>query len=281
MSSNEYKFLPNIQCRLIKQKAGIRDNFVPEIAIVLGSGLGQFCKSKFVKTIGEVSYSEIDGLPVSTAPNHNGKFVFAEIDGKKVIIMQGRVHMYEGYTSQQVVIPIRLMRCLGADKLILTNASGGINKDFSVGDFMLIKDHISCFVDSPLIGKNIDELGTRFPDMSNAYSKELRKKIKTASHKANIELKEGTYVQLTGPQFESPAEIKMLSALGTDAVGMSTVIETIAGIHCGFEVCGISLITNYACGILDTPLSGEEVTQAADRVSEKFETLLRIAINSI
>lgn len=281
MDFNEYKFLPNIQCRMIKQAAGVDGCFVPQTAIVLGSGLGKFCESKFVNIIGQADYSKIEGLPVSTAPNHSGKFVFAEIDGNKVVIMQGRVHMYEGYTSAQAVIPIRLMRCLGASKLILTNASGGINKDFSVGDFMLIKDHISCFVDSPLIGKNFDELGPRFPDMSNAYNKDLRNKIKIAAHKADIKLKEGTYVQLKGPQFESPAEINMLSALGADAVGMSTVIEAIAGVHCGFEVCAFSLITNYACGILDTPLSGEEVTQAANTASDKFEQLLRLVINTI
>lgn len=281
MNCSNYDFLPNLQCRMIKQTAGVKDNFIPEFAIVLGSGLGQFCESEFVNIVGEVCYSEIEGMPVSTAPNHKGKFIFAEIDGKKAIIMQGRVHLYEGYTSEQVVIPIRLMRCLGAKKLILTNAAGGINKNFSVGDFMLIRYHISCFIKSPLIGTNYDELGTRFPDMSDAYSKAFRDRIKTASCNAGIGLKEGTYVQLTGPQFETPAEIRMLSALGADAVGMSTVIEATAGVHCGFEVCGISLITNYACGILDTPLSGEEVSQTANRVSEKFEKLLRLVINSI
>lgn len=281
MNFAEYRFNPNMQCRMIKQAAGIEDRFVPEFAVVLGSGLGRFCESSFVQIVGQASYADIEGIPVSTAPNHKGKFVFAEIDGRKTVIMQGRVHTYEGYTSEQAVIPIRLMRCLGAEKLILTNAAGGINKNFSVGDFMLISDHISCFVKSPLIGRNDDGLGTRFPDMSNTYSKDFRDKIKKASCHAGIKLKEGTYVQLTGPQFETPAEIRMLSALGADAVGMSTVIEATAGVHCGFEVCGISLITNYACGILDTPLSGEEVTQAANYASQEFEKLLRLIINTI
>jgi purine-nucleoside phosphorylase len=247
-------------------------NFEPEIAIVLGSGLGLFAKK--VEIVAEINYSDIEGLPVSTAPTHNGRFLFGCIGGKKVVLMDGRVHLYEGYTAQQVVMPIRIMRLLGAKTLILTNASGGINKNFNVGDFMVIDDQISCFVDSPLIGKNYDELGTRFPDMSNIYDKNTRKLLNKIAIENNIELKHGVYAQLKGPQFESPAEIKMLATLGADAVGMSTAIEAIAGVHCGFKVCGISLITNFACGILDKPLSSEEVTEAGENAMVKFDKLL-------
>ncbi|MBR2278265.1 MAG: purine-nucleoside phosphorylase [Eubacterium sp.] len=256
-----------------------RVDFTPEIAVVLGSGLGGFAKS--INTIAEITYSEIEGMPVSTAPSHAGKFIFGEIGGKKVVAMQGRVHLYEGYTPQQIAMPIRLMRLLGADKLILTNAAGGINKNFNCGDFMMITDHIASFVPSPLVGKNIGELGVRFPDMSNAYSKKLQKIVKSVSNDYEIPIKQGVYAQLAGPQFETPAEIKMLSTIGADAVGMSTAIEAIAAVHCGFEVCGISLITNLACGILDKPLTSEEVTETAERVAPDFEKLLSEVIKAI
>lgn len=252
---------------------------IPETAIVLGSGLGALADN--IEITATVPYREITDMPVSTAPSHKGQFVFGNIGDKNVVLMQGRLHLYEGYSPSQVVMPIRLMRLLGAKKLILTNACGGINRNLSVGDFMMIKDHISCFVDSPLIGKNIDEFGTRFPDMSNAYDKDLQKAIKTVAKNNNITLHSGVYAQLKGPQFESPAEIKMLSLLGADAVGMSTVTEAIAANHCGFNVCGISLITNLACGILDKPLSGEEVNEAAQKVAPQFEKLIKETVKAI
>lgn len=266
---------------LEKQVQQIRKttNFVPEIAIVLGSGLGALADK--IDVVATVSYSEIEGLPTSTAPSHKGQFVFGNIDNKKVVLMQGRVHMYEGYSANEVIIPIRLMKALGAEKLILTNAVGGINKSFKAGDFMMITDHISCFVDSPLIGKNDDTIGERFPDMSNAYDKGLQETIKETARKLNIDLKQGVMVQLKGPQFESPAEIRMLSMLGGDAVGMSTVIEGIAGKHCGLKVCGISLITNMAYGILDQPLSGEEVVETANRVAPQFELLIKEIVKAL
>ena len=256
-----------------------KTDFVPETAIVLGSGLGALADK--IDIICTVDYSEVEGFPISTAPSHKGRFVFGEIEGKKVVLMQGRFHLYEGYSSKQIAIPIRLMRLMGAKNLILTNASGGINKAFKPGDFMMISDHISCFVDSPLIGKNIDFLGTRFPDMSGAYNKELQSTIKKVAFENSIELKSGVYCQLKGPQFETPAEIKMLSAMGADAVGMSTAIETIAAVHCGFKVCGISLITNYACGILDKALSGEEIVETANRVAPNFEKLIKEIVKAI
>ena len=262
----------------VKQIRNITD-FEPEIAIILGSGLGDFASK--IDKVCEISYGDIDGMPVSTAPTHEGKFIFGNIGSKKVVAMQGRVHLYEGYTAQEVAIPVRLMRALGAEKLIVTNAAGGINKGFNAGDFMLITDHISSFVPSPLIGKNDDLIGVRFPDMSNAYDKELNAIIRKKASELGINLKSGVYSQLTGPQFETPAEIKMLSALGADAVGMSTAIEVIAAKHCGYSVCGISLISNLACGILDKPLTSEEVTETANSVSCSFERLISEIIEAI
>ncbi len=254
-------------------------DFEPEIAIVLGSGLGDLANK--IDIVATVPYNEISNMPQSTAPGHIGQFVFGNIGDKKVVLMQGRVHLYEGYTAQEVVMPIRLMKAIGVSKLILTNASGGINKDFNAGDFMLIDDHISMFVDSPLIGKNDESIGVRFPDMSNAYDKEQKNIIKKVALENNIELKHGVYAQLKGPQFESPAEIKALSIIGADAVGMSTVIESIAANHCGMKVCGISLITNLACGILDQPLTSEEVCETADRVAPDFEKLIKEIVKAI
>ena len=253
-------------------------DFEPEIALVLGSGLGNFAEK--IDKVCEVEYSQIEGMPVSTAPTHKGSFIFGFVGEKRVVAMQGRVHLYEGYSAQQVAMPIRIMRLLGAKTLILTNAAGGINKGFNCVDFMMITDHIASFVPSPLIGKNC-ELGTRFPDMSNAYSKALQQRIKAVAKSNNIPLKSGVYAQLTGPQFETPAEIKMLATLGADAVGMSTAIEAITAVHCGFEVCGISLISNLACGILDKPLTSEEVTDTANAVAPQFETLITEIIKAI
>lgn len=254
-------------------------DFEPEIAIVLGSGLGQLAEK--VENAILIPYYKIEGMPISTAPSHKGQFVLGMLGGKKVILMQGRVHLYEGYSPQEIVMPIRLMKALGANSLILTNAAGGINKSFNVGDLMMIEDHISCFVPSPLIGKNDEKFGTRFPDMSNAFDKEIQGIIKSVALKNDINLKTGVYAQLTGPQFESPAEIRMLSRLGADAVGMSTVIEDIAANHCGMKVCGISLITNLACGLLDKPLSGEEVNETANKVAPKFEKLITEIVKAI
>ncbi|MGN0532033.1 MAG: purine-nucleoside phosphorylase [Eubacterium sp.] len=251
----------------------------PKIAIVLGSGLGGLVSK--VQDAKCISYSKINTLPVSTAPSHNGRFVFGELGGKDVVLMDGRVHLYEGYTPQQVVAPIRLLKAMGVDTIILTNAAGGINRELCVGDFMLIEDHISLFVPSPLIGKNDDSVGTRFPDMSNAYNKELRQTIIKSSMNIGINLKRGVYAQLTGPQFESPAEIKALSNLGADAVGMSTVIESIAANHCGMRVAGISMIANLACGILDKPLSGEDVNEAARQSENQFESLITEIVRNI
>ena len=200
--------------------------------------------------------------------------IFGKIGKTPVVIMQGRVHYYEGYPMEDVIMPARIMGLLGIKTLLLTNAAGGVNKGFSAGDLMLIKDHVSCFVPNPLIGKNLSELGTRFPDMSEVYDRELSGRIKACAESLGTELKEGVYCQLTGPSYETPAEIKMLSVLGADAVGMSTAVEAIAARHMGVRVCGISLITNMAAGISEVPLSHEEVKEAADKAEVEFGALV-------
>ncbi len=254
-------------------------DFKPETALVLGSGLGALADEIDVKYT--LDYSEIEGFPVSTVPGHKGRFVFGYIGEAPVVIMQGRVHYYEGYSIQDVVLPIRLMKLMGAEFLFLTNASGGINKEFSAGDFMLITDQISNFVPSPLIGANIEELGVRFPDMSEIYNKKLRRIICETAEKLSIKLQEGVYIQLTGPNFESPSEIKMCRAMGADAVGMSTACEAIAANHAGMKICGISCVANLASGITDNPLTHKEVIEAADKAAPLFKKLIRASIENI
>lgn len=265
---------------LQKQLDYIREktDIAPEIAIILGSGLGGLANEIDVKCT--VDYSDIPDFPVSTAPGHQGRFVFGKIKNKNVVIMQGRVHLYEGYTPQQIANPVRLMRKLGAEILFLTNASGGINSTLDVGDFMVIDDHISCFVESPLVGKNDDTIGVRFPDMSEVYSKRLNGIIFKTAEKENINIKSGTYLQLKGPNFETPAEIKMAKMIGADAVGMSTAIEAQTGVHCGFEVCAVSVISNLACGIGKKPITSEEVRETADKVAPDFKKLIKESVGN-
>ncbi|MGN0606997.1 MAG: purine-nucleoside phosphorylase [Oscillospiraceae bacterium] len=260
-------------------KSMIDSNFVPEIAIVLGSGLGGYADE--IEAVNIVDYSSIYGFPQSTVQGHKGRFIFGYADGVPVVAMQGRVHFYEGYEMSDVVLPIRLMKMLGAKVLFLTNASGGINKNFKAGDFMLITDHISNFVKSSLIGENIDELGARFPDMSEVYDKSLRDIIKNVAQKNGIELQEGVYIQLTGPNYETPAEVRMCGILGADAVGMSTVCEAMAANHMGMKICGISCISNMASGISETPLNHKEVQETADRKAPLFRKLVSESIKEI
>lgn len=247
-------------------------DFEPKVAVVLGSGLGNFAKTVDVKA--ELPYNEIEGFPVSTVPGHAGKFIFGYINEVPVVLMQGRVHYYEGYPITDVVLPTRLMKMMGAKVLFLTNASGGINPAFHAGSLMLIQDHISIFAPNPLIGANIDELGTRFPDMSHVYDEDLQEIIRATAKDNDIELFEGVYAQLTGPSFESPAEIQMLYKLGASAVGMSTVVEAIAANHMGMKICGVSCVSNLAAGMNSAPLTHEEVQEAANAVAPKFEKLL-------
>lgn len=256
-----------------------RTDFVPEVALVLGSGLGEYARNMEVKA--EIPYSEIEGFPVSTVEGHDGRFLFGYVKQTPVVVMKGRIHYYEGYSMNQVVMPARLMGLLGAKKLMLTNAAGGVNMDFRPGDLMVIEDHISTHVPSPLIGPNIDELGFRFPDMSHVYDRELCGKIFDAADRLDIHLQRGVYVQCSGPNYETPAEIRMLRREGADAVGMSTVCEAIAAHHMGVRVCGISCITNMAAGILDQPLNHVEVQETADRVKEVFEKLVTEAITTM
>ena len=253
-----------------------KTDFVPDVALVLGSGLGNYAEN--IKVCAEIEYKDIPGFPVSTVPGHAGKFIFGYVGDTKVVCMKGRVHFYEGYDISDVVLPVRLMGMLGAKILFLTNASGGLGKGFAAGDLMLITDHISCFAPNPLIGANIDELGPRFPDMSEVYKKDLQDIIKETAKESGIELKEGVYCQLTGPSFESPAEIQMLAKLGVSAVGMSTVNEAIAANHMGLRVCGVSCISNLAAGLSDSPLSHEEVQEAADKAAPLFTKLVTEAI---
>jgi len=249
-----------------------KTDFVPKVAIVLGSGLGDYAST--IRIEAEVPYSEITGFPVSTVPGHDGRFIFGYIEDVPVVCMKGRVHYYEGYDVSDVVLPTRLMKMLGAEILFLTNAAGGVNTSFHAGDLMLIKDHISVFAPNPLIGPNIDEFGTRFPDMSHIYDEDLQKVIRDTAKANGIYLQEGVYAQLTGPSYESPAEIRMLRMLGCDAVGMSTVVEAIAANHCGMKICGISCISNLAAGMSATPLSHKEVQEAADMAAPCFRKLV-------
>lgn len=250
--------------------------FKPKVALVLGSGLGDFADK--VEAEGILDYHEIQGFPVSTVPGHKGRFVFTHINGTPVVMMQGRVHYYEGYPMEDVVLPARLMKRMGAEILFLTNAAGGVNFDFKAGDFMMITDQIASLVPSPLIGPNADELGPRFCDMSHVYDLDLQEVIRQSAKKLSIGLREGVYVQLTGPAFESPAEVRMVRILGGDAVGMSTACEAVAANHMGMRICGISCISNLGCGMTDQPLSHEEVSETADRVAPLFRALVTEAI---
>ncbi|MBQ4164828.1 MAG: purine-nucleoside phosphorylase [Oscillospiraceae bacterium] len=254
-------------------------SFKPEIALILGSGLGDYADTMDVKET--LDYNELEGFPISTVAGHKGRFVFGYAGGVPIVAMQGRVHYYEGYKMSDVVLPTRLMKLMGAKTLFLTNAAGGINRNFNCGDFMMITDHISSFVPSPLIGANIDELGVRFPDMSEIYSKKLRSIIKNAALDEKIPLREGVYVQTSGPNYESPAEIRMYSSLGADAVGMSTAVEAMAARHAGMEICGISCISNLAAGISQNPLTHAEVQETADRVAPLFKRLVTRSIADI
>ena len=253
-----------------------RTDFVPEVALVLGSGLGDFADTMEVEAV--VDYKDIPGFPVSTAPGHKGRFVFGKVGDVKVVCMQGRVHYYEGYDMSDVVLPIRLMGMMGAKVLFLTNASGGIRQGFHAGDLMLITDQISFFVPSPLRGENISELGTRFPDMSHIYDEELSEIVKKAAMKEDVRLRQGVYVQTKGPNYESPAEIGFCRMAGADAVGMSTACEAIAANHMGLRVVGVSCISNLAAGISPTPLSEQEVIDAGKAAADKFTRLVKRSI---
>ena len=277
----EGESMNSILAALEKNVAKIREktSFEPRVALVLGSGLGGYADEIDVECT--VGYEELDGFPVSTVPGHKGRFVFGRIRHVPVVVMQGRVHYYEGYSVTDVVMPIRIMGLLGAKTLLLTNAAGGINTSFSPGDFMLIRDHILWNVPSPLIGENIDKLGPRFPDMSTVYHPEVKEIIRSAARDLKIPLKEGVYIQCSGPNFETPAEIRLYGLLGADAVGMSTAVEAIAANHMGLRVGGISCISNLAAGLSKVPLTHEEVQETADKAAAQFKKLIETVVTRL
>lgn len=252
---------------------------VPEIALILGSGLGDLAEEAEDRTV--IDYKDIPNFPVSTVQGHKGRLVFGRIEGKRVVFMQGRFHYYEGYKLKEVVFPIWVFKALGVEKLIVTNAAGGVNMSFTPGDLMLIKDHINFTNNNPLIGPNLEVFGPRFPDLSEAYSAELSETVRKSADENGIKLQEGTYMFLTGPSFETPAEIKAFRIMGADAVGMSTVPEVVAANHCGIKTAGISCITNMAAGILGQPLSHLEVMETGERVKDKFSKLIKSIVKNI
>jgi len=253
-----------------------KTDFEPKVALILGSGFGQYADE--FKVVTRIDYHEIDGFPVSTVQGHAGEFIFGYMGEVPIVIMNGRVHYYEGYSMQDVVLPTRLMNMLGAKILFLTNAAGGCNDGFAAGDIMLINDQLSMFVDSPLIGKNVEELGNRFPDMSEIYDKDLQEIIRKTAGKLGINLKEGVYCQFKGPNYESPSEVKAAKILGASAVGMSTACEAIAANHMGMKICGISCLTNMAAGMSAKPLSHIEVQETAAKVAPMVRKLLHESI---
>lgn len=251
----------------------------PDIGIILGSGLGNFA-SHLQKEM-EISYGDIPHFPVSTVQGHSGKMSFTEMYGKKVVIMSGRFHFYEGYDTGQVVFPIRVMKMLGIKTLLLSNAAGSVGEGLAVGDLMIIRDHISLFVPNPLIGKNIDEFGTRFPDMSEPYSKELIAKAKAIGETNGLNLKSGVYTAVTGPTYETRAEYVLIKIAGGDAVGMSTVQEVIVAVHAGIKVFAVSVITDVGIREEDNKITHEEVLQSAKEAEPKLTTLFHELIRQI
>ena len=259
----------------IKDKIG---NFSPEIGIILGSGLGDLADECCQIAI---DYSDIDGFEASTVSGHKGRLVFAEINGKKVVMMQGRFHFYEGHSIQKVVYPVKVMRKLGVKTLIITNAAGGVNASFNPSDLMIITDHINMIGTNPLIGPNDDSLGTRFPDMSEVYTPECIDLVKKVGRDIGIDLQEGVYLALTGPSYETPAEVRMARILGADAVGMSTVPEAIVASWAGMKVIGLSCICNSAAGVSTVGLSHEDVINAANKAKDKFKKLVKEVIKKL
>lgn len=251
----------------------------PSIGLILGSGLGDFADGLENKIV--IPFSQIPGFPQSTVEGHVGAFVIGSFQGKTVVALQGRIHYYEGQPQQVITIPVRIMALLGVKQLILTNACGGVNLNFTPGDLMLISDHINFSGSNPLIGPNLDQFGPRFPDLTNVYTKELRTKIMKVAEENGIALRQGVYMMYSGPNYETPTEIRMFRMMGADAIGMSTVPEAIVAAHCGIDVVGISCITNMAAGVLPQKLNHQEVVETAAMVHEKFQKLLTLVINLI
>lgn len=256
-----------------------KSKYKPELGLILGSGLGAIADT--IEDAEYYNYNELPGFPVSTVEGHAGRLVIGKLKGRIVVAMQGRFHYYEGYTMQEVTFPVRVMKLLGVEKLIVTNAAGAVNTNYTPGDLMIISDHINFSGANPLVGKNLTEFGTRFPDMSDAYDRELRAKVKDIAKDLNMTLQEGVYAMFSGPTYETPAEIRMARTMGADAVGMSTVPEVIIAKHSGLQVVGISCMTNMAAGILDQPLNHEEVMETSEKVRKSFITLMTKVIEQI
>lgn len=254
-------------------------DFRPEVLLILGSGLGSLGDQVEQPLV--IPYAQVPHMKRSTAPDHKGQFVFGRLSGRNVAVMQGRLHTYEGWSFADVSYPVRVLRLLGAKTLLVTNAAGAVNTAFSAGDIMMITDHIKLFGVSPLCGANLDEFGPRFPDVSAVYTPALRKAAREAAQALEIPLREGVYMYFPGPQFETPAEVRMARILGADAVGMSTVPETIVAAHCGMQVLGFTLCTNMAAGVLDQPLSGEEVLEAAEAARPRFTSLVKACLERV
>ena len=267
----EYRTFAQYQesAQAIRDKIG---EFKPDVAMILGSGLGYL--GDVVENAVVVPYGEIPHFKVSTAPGHKGQLVFGQLSGRNVAVMQGRMHHYEGYSYEEVSYAVRVLRLLGCEKLIVTNAAGCVRTDWSVGELMLITDQIKIFMESPLRGENISEFGPRFPDSSHLYTPALQEVARAAAAELNIPLREGVYMYFPGPQYETPAEVRLARILGGDAVGMSTAPEVITAAHCGMQVLGFTLLSNMAAGILDQPLSEQEVLDAAADAREKFSALV-------
>ena len=260
----------------IKEKIG---NFIPKVAMVLGSGLGFL--GDVVENPTAIPYGEIPHFKASTAPGHKGQLVFGSLAGKPVAVMQGRMHHYEGYGYEEVAYAVRVLRLLGCDTLIVTNAAGCVRTDWQAGDLMLITDHIKMFSESPLRGANLPEFGVRFPDASHLYTVRLQDVARQSAAELSIPLREGVYFYCYGPQYETPAEIRAARTLGGDAVGMSTAPEVIVAGHCGMEVLGFTLLSNMAAGILDQPLSEQEVLDAAAAAKDKFSRLVLACLEKL
>lgn len=255
------------------------NGFVPRVLLILGSGLGELGNE--VENPIVVPYEDVPHMKHSTAPGHQGRFLFGRLSGQNVAVMQGRLHAYEGWSFADAAYPVRVLRRLGAETLMVTNAAGAVNDAFDVGDIMLITDHIKFFALSPLTGPNVEEFGPRFPDMSHVYTPALQAVARAAAKQLDLRLQEGVYMYFPGPQYETPAEIRAARILGADAVGMSTVPESIAAAHCGMKVLGFTLCTNMAAGVLDQPLSGEEVIEAGKVAAPRFSALVKACLEQV
>lgn len=253
--------------------------FVPETAIVLGSCLGPFAQA--IENPVTVDYAAIPHFLLSTVASHAGKLIFGTVAGKRVVCMSGRFHSYEGYSFEELVIPIRVLKLLGVKSVILTNAAGSVNRDYRPGDIMVIQDHIKLHGDSPLRGPNVEDFGPRFFDVSRMYTPALRRLALDCAKDSPLRVHEGTYMFFPGPQFETPAEIRAARLLGADAVGMSTVTEALTAAHCGLPLLALSVITNMAAGVLDQPLSAEEVDEAAERIAGAFSNYMKKLVAAI